>query len=332
MPLFSFIIPVFNRPNEVEELLQSLTQQTVDSSMFEVIVVEDGSQITCKEVCERFSEQLNLHYYYKENSGPGQSRNYGADKSCGEYYIVLDSDVVLPETYMQHVLDEIKREPCDAFGGPDRAHHDFSPIQKAISYSMTSFFTTGGIRGGKKKLDKFYPRSYNMGIKSNVYKALNGFSKMRFGEDIDFSIRIFDNGYSCRLFPEAWVYHKRRTDFSKFFKQVYNSGIARINLYKKYPSSLKLVHLLPAVFTVGVFLLCLSALLLCSLVPLSLLLLYSILIFIDSATHSIKIGFLSVGAAFTQLMGYGLGFIEAWWKRCVRGLDEFQAFEKNFYK
>ena len=334
MPLFSFIIPVFNRPNEVEELLQSLTQQTVDSSMFEVIVVEDGSQITCKEVCERFSEQLNLHYYYKENSGPGQSRNYGADKSCGEYYIVLDSDVVLPETYMQHVLDEIKREPCDAFGGPDRAHHDFSPIQKAISYSMTSFFTTGGIRGGKKKLDKFYPRSYNMGIKSDVYKALNGFSKMRFGEDIDFSIRIFDNGYRCRLFPEAWVYHKRRTDFRKFFKQVYNSGVARINLYKKYPSSLKLVHLLPAVFTVGVFLLCLSALLLCSLVPLSLLLLYSILIFIDSATHykSIKIGFLSVGAAFTQLMGYGLGFIEAWWKRCVRGLDEFQAFEKNFYK
>ena len=334
MPLFSFIIPVFNRPNEVEELLQSLTQQTVDSSMFEVIVVEDGSQITCKEVCERFSEQLNLHYFYKENSGPGQSRNYGADKSCGEYYIVLDSDVVLPETYMQHVLDEIKREPCDAFGGPDRAHHDFSPIQKAISYSMTSFFTTGGIRGGKKKLDKFYPRSYNMGIKSDVYKALNGFSKMRFGEDIDFSIRIFDNGYKCRLFPEAWVYHKRRTDFRKFFKQVYNSGIARINLYKKYPSSLKLVHLLPAVFTVGVFLLCLSALLLCSLVPLSLLLLYSILIFIDSATHykSIKIGFLSVGAAFTQLMGYGLGFIEAWWKRCVRGLDEFQAFEKNFYK
>ena len=334
MPLFSFIIPVFNRPNEVEELLQSLTQQTVDSSMFEVIVVEDGSQITCKEVCERFSKQLNLHYFYKENSGPGQSRNYGADKSCGEYYIVLDSDVVLPETYMQHVLDEIKREPCDAFGGPDRAHHDFSPIQKAISYSMTSFFTTGGIRGGKKKLDKFYPRSYNMGIKSDVYKALNGFSKMRFGEDIDFSIRIFDNGYRCRLFPEAWVYHKRRTDFRKFFKQVYNSGIARINLYKKYPSSLKLVHLLPAVFTVGVFLLCLSALLLCSLVPLSLLLLYSILIFIDSATHykSIKIGFLSVGAAFTQLMGYGLGFIEAWWKRCVRGLDEFQAFEKNFYK
>ena len=334
MPLFSFIIPVFNRPNEVEELLQSLTQQTVDSSMFEVIVVEDGSQITCKEVCERFSEQLNLHYYYKENSGPGQSRNYGADKSCGEYYIVLDSDVVLPETYMQHVLDEIKREPCDAFGGPDRAHHDFSPIQKAISYSMTSFFTTGGIRGGKKKLDKFYPRSYNMGIKSDVYKALNGFSKMRFGEDIDFSIRIFDNGYSCRLFPEAWVYHKRRTDFRKFFKQVYNSGIARINLYKKYPSSLKLVHLLPAAFTVGVFLLCLSALLLCSFVPLSLLLLYSILIFIDSAMHykSIKIGFLSIGAAFTQLMGYGLGFIEAWWKRCVRGLDEFQAFEKNFYK
>ena len=329
---YSIIVPVFNRPDEVDELLASLTGQ--EEKNFEVVIVEDGSQTPCKEVCDKYADRLDLHYYSKENSGPGQSRNYGAERAKGEYLLILDSDVVLPQGYLGAVSKELEREPADAFGGPDRAHASFTDTQKAISYSMTSFFTTGGIRGGKKKLDKFYPRSYNMGIKSDVYKALNGFSKMRFGEDIDFSIRIFDNGYRCRLFPEAWVYHKRRTDFRKFFKQVYNSGIARINLYKKYPSSLKLVHLLPAVFTVGVFLLCLSALLLCSFVPLSLLLLYSILIFIDSATHykSIKIGFLSVGAAFTQLMGYGLGFIEAWWKRCVRGLDEFQAFEKNFYK
>ena len=329
---YSIIVPVFNRPDEVDELLESLLHQK--ETDFEVVIVEDGSKVTCEEVCNKYIDKLDLHYYYKENSGPGQSRNYGAERAKGEYLLILDSDVVLPEGYLQAISKELSREPADAFGGPDKAHDSFTDTQKAISYSMTSFFTTGGIRGGKKKLDKFYPRSFNMGIRRDVYLELGGFSKMRFGEDIDFSIRIFDNGYSCRLFPEAWVYHKRRTDFRKFFKQVYNSGIARINLYKKYPSSLKLVHLLPAVFTVGVFLLCLSALLLCSFVPLSLLLLYSILIFIDSATHykSIKIGFLSVGAAFTQLMGYGLGFIEAWWKRCVRGLDEFQAFEKNFYK
>ena len=329
---YSFIVPVYNRPDEVDELLESLTRQAITD--FEVIVVEDGSAIPCHDVCEKYRGLLNLHYFYKENSGPGQSRNYGVERAQGDYVLILDSDVVVPPGYLQAVEDELNAHEADAFGGPDAAHPSFTPKQKAISYSMTAFLTTGGIRGGKKKMDKFYPRSFNMGVRRSVSSQLGGFSKMRFGEDIDFSIRIFDNGYSCRLFPEAWVYHKRRTDFRKFFKQVYNSGIARINLYKKYPSSLKLVHLLPAVFTVGVFLLCLSALLSCSFVPLSLLLLYSILIFIDSSTHyrSIKIGFLSVGAAFTQLMGYGLGFIEAWWKRCVRGLDEFQAFEKNFYK
>ena len=247
---YSFIVPVYNRPDEVDELLASLTTQTVKD--FEVIIVEDGSSTPCKDVCAKYEGCLDLHYYTKKNSGPGQSRNYGAERSKGEYLIVLDSDVVVPEGYLQAVNDELNREPADAFGGPDRAHASFTDTQKAISYSMTSFFTTGGIRGGKKKLDKFYPRSYNMGIRRDVYLRLGGFSKMRFGEDIDFSIRIFKAGCRCRLFPGAWVWHKRRTDFRKFFRQVYNSGIARINLYKKYPESLKLVHMLPTVFTVGV--------------------------------------------------------------------------------
>ena len=214
---------------------------------------------------------------------------------------------------------------------------------------MTSFFTTGGIRGGKKKLDKFYPRSFNMGIRRDVYQELGGFSKMRFGEDIDFSIRIFKAGKRCRLFPDAWVWHKRRTDFRKFWRQVYNSGIARINLYKKYPESLKLVHLLPMVFTVGtiflnlmvlcgIIMFCFSStrsvgciLLLLGLLPL---LLYSTVICIDSTrqNNSVKIGLLSIRAAFIQLTGYGCGFISAWWKRCVCGKDEFAAYEKNFYK
>ena len=314
---YSIIVPVYNRPDEVDELLQSLCEQTVKD--FEVIIVEDGSIKPCKDVCNKYAGILSLHYYAKENSGPGQSRNYGAERANGEYVIILDSDVVLP-----------------------------SAVQKAISYSMTSFFTTGGIRGGKAKLDKFYPRSFNMGIRRDVYQQLGGFTKMRFGEDIDFSYRIVEAGYQPRLLPEAWVWHKRRTDFRKFFRQVYNSGIARINLEKRHPGTMKLVHLLPTVFTVGVI-----ALILISAVGRALMhyvdhdqfywmcfapwlpiLLYSLLIFIDSSikNKSPHVGLLSIPAAFVQLMGYGLGFIESWWKRCILKQDEFQAFEQTFYK
>lgn len=343
---YSIIVPVYNRPDEVDELLESLTRQTF--KQFEVIIVEDGSKNDCRSVVEKYSGALDIHYYYKDNSGPGQSRNYGAGRAKGDYLIVLDSDVVLPEGYLQAVEDELKANPCDAFGGPDSAHPSFTDVQKAISYSMTSFFTTGGIRGGKKKLDKFYPRSFNMGIRRDVYQQLGGFSKMRFGEDIDFSIRIFKAGCSCRLFPEAWVWHKRRTDMRKFFRQVYNSGIARINLHKRHPGSMKLVHLLPMVFTVGVICMILVSAVgrvlmeyddvdrwywLCA-APWLPIIAYCLLIFTDSSLQnkSIKIGLLSIAAAFTQLMGYGFGFIEAWWKRCVLGKDEFQAFEKTFYK
>ncbi len=347
---YAIIVPVYNRPDEVAELLESLTLQTFKD--FEVIIVEDGSQNPCETVCKQYEKLLDIKYFIKENSGPGQSRNYGAAHSTGEYLLILDSDVVLPAGYLAVIEKELRREPVDAFGGPDCAHDSFTDTQKAISYSMTSFFTTGGIRGGKKKLDKFYPRSFNMGIRRDVYERLGGFSKMRFGEDIDFSIRIFKAGYTCRLFPEAWVWHKRRTDFRKFWRQVYNSGIARINLYKKYPESLKFVHLLPMLFTVGCTLLALLfivgivlffilpagmmqarglALSLLALLPL---LLYTFLIFADATSKnaSAKIGLLSIGAAFIQLTGYGCGFIEAWWKRCIEGKDEFSAYKSNFYK
>ena len=360
---YSIIIPVYNRPDEVDELLESLTRQTFRD--FEVVVVEDGSEVRCEEVVKRYAGLLDAHYYEKPNSGPGQSRNYGAERSRGEYLIVLDSDVVLPEGYLQAVEDELTMNPCEAFGGSDRAHESFTPVQKAINYSMTSFFTTGGIRGGKKKLDKFYPRSFNMGIKKSLYQELGGFSNMRFGEDIDFSIRIFKSGARCRLFPEAWVWHKRRTDFRKFFRQVHNSGIARINLYKKYPESLKLVHLLPAVFTIGVAVLTVIfltgliftglglyaayygakgcnmgmvvvflgiAIMIVAALPL---LLYKLLILMDSSfrNRSLWVGILSIPASFIQLLGYGTGFLRAWWLRCICGRnEELQAFRKTFYK
>ena len=363
---YSVIVPVYNRPDEVDELLQSLTQQTFKD--FEVVVVEDGSAVPCSQVVNKYASRLALKYFVKENSGPGQTRNYGAERSQGEFLIILDSDCVLPPSFMQAIEDELQKAPADAWGGPDRAHDSFTPVQKAINYSMTSFFTTGGIRGGRKQLDKkFYPRSFNMGIRASLYRELKGFSEMRFGEDIDFSLRIYKSGARCRLFPEAWVWHKRRTDLKKFFKQVHNSGIARINLMKRHPGSLKLVHMLPAVFTIGTGLCLLLALLmlllgilgigaLCKapepgcvtgpmtcisfgglglLVALSPLLLFSLIIFTDSAirNHSAKVGALSVPASFIQLIGYGTGFLRAWWLRCVMGRnEELQAFKNNFYK
>ena len=327
---YSLIIPVYNRPDEVDELLESLTHQTLKD--FEVVIVEDGSSVPCRDIANRYCQQLDIHYYDKPNSGPGQSRNYGAERSQGEYLIVLDSDCILPPDYLQAVQDELVRQPADAFGGPDRAHESFTPMQKAINYSMTSFFTTGGIRGGKKKLDKFYPRSFNMGIKAGVYRSLNGFSAMRFGEDIDFSIRIFNGGYSCRLFPGAWVYHKRRTDLRKFFKQVYNSGIARINLTKRHPGTLKLVHLLPACFTLGVLgLLVLGFFWPWCWLPIAA---YALLVCIDAAiqNRSLLIGVYAIAASFIQLVGYGTGFLSAWWRRWILGRGEVEAFKNNFYK
>ena len=359
---YSIIVPVYNRPDEVDELLESLCSQTLKD--FEVVIVEDGSQKPCKDVCDKYANILDLHYYNKENSGPGQSRNYGVERAQGDYVIILDSDVVLPNGYLEAVNSKLQASnfSVQSFGGPDATHPSFTPIQKAISYSMTSFFTTGGIRGGKKKLDKFYPRSFNMGIRRDIYQELGGFTKMRFGEDIDFSYRIVEAGYQPQLFPEAWVWHKRRTDFRKFFRQVYNSGIARINLEKRHPGTLKLVHLLPTVFTLGVIGLLLLfglgasmygygewldayrlrpgdnmhqgvGMVFCVLGLLPLLF-YSSILCIDSSikNKSLWVGLLSIPAAFTQLMGYGLGFIESWWKRCILKQDEFTAFEKNFYK
>ena len=330
IPLLSLIIPVYNRPNEVEELLESLTLQS--ETNFEVIIVEDGSQETCEHIVNTFKNKLAVSYHYIPNGGPGNARNYGAKQSKGDYLIVLDSDCILPKDYIKAVNSELQETQADAFGGPDKASSSFTDIQKAINYSMTSFFTTGGIRGGKKKMDKFYPRSFNMGIRKSTYEKLNGFSAMRFGEDIDFSIRLFKNDYKVCLFPSAWVYHKRRTDWRKFFRQVYNSGIARINLYKKYPDSLKLVHLLPAIFTLGtLFFLIGGIFCIWSLLPL---MVFCLLIFTDSSIQNknIKIGFLSIIASFIQLFGYGCGFLDATWNRLILKKQEFSAFNNTFYK
>lgn len=328
---FSLIIPVFNRHEEVLELLESLTVQSDQD--FEVVIVEDGSTVSCEQVVKKYISVLRIAYYYKSNSGPGLSRNYGATKASGNYFIFLDSDCVIPRDYIRNLRNYLVNIAYkDAFGGPDMADTGFTTLQKAINYSMTSFITTGGIRGGGEKLDKFHPRSFNMGYSQEVFETTNGFSNLRFGEDIDMSIRIIESGFSTVLIKDAAVYHKRRTSFKQFYKQVYNSGIARINLYLRYPFSLKLVHALPSLFVIG-----LAALAILSLVysPWFLfpIIALALIIFFDSLykTSSLKISLLSVLTAFTQLIGYGLGFLVAVWKRLLLRKDEFSAFTNTFY-
>lgn len=327
----SLIVPLYNRPQELQELLESLKLQT--QKTFEVIIVEDGSEIKGDKIIEQFKPTLDIKYYFKPNSGPGTSRNYGSERATGDYFIFLDSDCIIPEHYIESVVSELQNKPVDAFGGPDRAHSSFSDLQKAINYSMTSFFTTGGIRGSKKSLEKFHPRSFNMGYSREVFEKTGGFSTMRFGEDIDMSIRIHKNNFSTRLFPKSYVYHKRRTSFKKFYKQVYNSGIARINLFKLHPESLKIVHLLPMAFTIGTFIVLLLTLIFSKFFILPILL-YFLIIFIDSTikNHSIVVGILGIPATFIQLCGYGIGFLEAFVKRIIFKRGAFSAFTRNFYK
>lgn len=322
---------MFNRPEETEELLQSLSLQT--DREFEVILVEDGSTLSSEAVAEKYREHLDIRYYFKDNSGPGPSRNYGCDKASGTYMIFLDSDCIVPEGYVHIVRETLEKNYSDAFGGPDRAHRSFTDFQKAVNFSMTSFLTTGGIRGGNEKMEKFHPRSFNMGFSKEVYRDTGGFSTMRFGEDVDLSIRILERGFTTQLIRKAFVFHKRRTNLKRFFKQVYNSGIARINLQKRHPGTLKLVHSAPALFTLGLIPLILLSFLVsiyfC--VPI----LFHILLLFMSAvirTRSISIGLLAVVTSYTQLIAYGCGFIKAFWRRMILGRDEFSAFNRNFYK
>jgi len=313
---FSVIIPVYNRPSEVDELLHSLTQQT--SKNFETLIIEDGSEDRCDDVVEQYQDQLDIRYYYKDNSGQGFSRNFGFERAKGEYFIVFDSDCLIPSHYFRTVENYLETNQLDAYGGPDREHENFSPIQKAISYTMTSPLTTGGIRGNKKHAGTFHPRSFNMGISREVYEQTGGYKITRMGEDIEFSIRIIRNGFKTGLIPDAYVYHKRRTSLKKFFNQLHFFGRARININRFHPGEIKFIHTLPAFFTVGLLLfltLPFWNLSLFKILLIPFILLIS-LIFVHSSTKysSLYIGILSVCATFIQLTGYGIGFLSEFWE------------------
>jgi len=316
---FSIIIPLYNRPQEIDELLHTLTKQSY--LQFEVLIIEDGSKIDAKAIVDSYSDRLDISYYYKENAGQGFARNYGFERAKGDYFIVFDSDCLIPSNYLETVKNYLLEHQLAAFGGPDGAHPSFTPVQKAISYSMTSPFTTGGIRGNKKHIGTFHPRSFNMGISREVWEKTGGFILTRLGEDIEFSIRIHSLGFKIGLIPDAVVYHKRRTDLFQFYKQLHFFGRARINIYKHFPSELKLVHFFPALFTIFLLLSLIFNLFGSSLAELcnTLLAVYILLIFFHSwkVNKSSKVAFLSIAAAFVQLTAYGLGFMQDFWKRII---------------
>lgn len=327
---FSIIIPLYNRPQEVDELLDSLTRQTY--SPFEVLVIEDGSILDARQIVEGYRDRLDVHYYVKANAGQGFARNFGFKRAKGDYFVIFDSDCLVPSDYLANVAAFLAETPLDAYGGPDAAHESFTPIQKAISYAMTSPFTTGGIRGNRKHIGRFHPRSFNMGVSRAVWEQVGGFKLTRLGEDIEYSIRIQASGFRIGLIPDAVVFHKRRTDFRQFYKQLHFFGRARINIYKHFPRELKGVHFLPAVFVL--FLITLLLLNIRGLLPgirtgecagpaamagNVLLGGYTSLLFAHALakTRSLKVALLSVLASFVQLCAYGLGFMQDFFRRLV---------------
>jgi len=330
--LYSFVIPVYNRPDEINELLESMTRQKYGKP-FEVVIIEDGSKITCKHIVEQYSEALNVMYYFKKNSGPGDSRNFGMRMAKGSYFIILDSDCILPENYLQEVDLYLEKNYVDCFGGPDAAHSSFSDIQKAINQSMTSFLTTGGIRGGSEKLGKFQPRSFNMGLSRKAFEASGGFGKIHPGEDPDLSIRLWKMHFRTDLIPNAYVFHKRRIDWEKFYIQVNKFGKARPILNHRYPEYSKITYWFPSVFSTG---LAVSFLMLIFDIQIFvyLYILYFAALFTESIikTKNVKISFLTLIAAFIQFLGYGAGFLYSYYLLNIKKLKAETAMPEMFFK
>jgi len=308
---FSIIIPVYNRPLEIDELLRSITEQSFLNN-FEVIVVEDGSGITSEKIIKKYQNDLNLGYYYKENTGPGMSRNFGMKNAKGNYFIILDSDCILPKQYLQEVFDALTKNYTHAFGGPDASHDSFTTIQKAINFSMTSVLTTGGIRGKKNTKNKFQPRSFNMGLSRIAFNKTKGFRKQNFGEDIDLTFRLWENGFDTQLIEKAYVYHKRRMDWMSFLKQTFNFGAARPILNIKFQKSSKITYWFPSLFILGIFL----AVILSLVGNFYLLLIfgaYFLVILLDSLikNRNLIVAVFSIWATVLQFVGYGSGFLRS---------------------
>nr|WP_292960692.1 glycosyltransferase [Muricauda sp. UBA7809] len=329
---FSIVVPVYNRPEEIRELLESLQKQDF-SKDFEVVIVEDGSSESSEDVVKSFQDNLRISYYFKENSGPGDSRNYGMKKAKGNYFIILDSDCILPKQYLSEVDKELAREFVHCFGGPDAADASFTTVQKAINYVMTSFLTTGGIRGGERAVGKFQPRSFNMGISREAFEKAGGFGRIHPGEDPDLTFRIWKAGFETRLFPKAFVYHKRRIDWNKFYIQVNKFGMVRPILNKWHPGTAKPTYWFPTLFMSG---LCVAVILVFAglWLPLLLYMFYFVVLFLDALIKNgnLKVAFLAIYAALTQFTGYGIGFFKSTMLLNFSKKEPEELFPKLFFK
>lgn len=330
--MFSLIIPIYNRPEEIKELLESLLLSSYKKE-YEIVIIEDGSKIDCKEVVNQYADKFSISYYFKENSGPGDSRNYGMKVAKGDYFIILDSDCLIPANYLSEVEKELETNYVDCFGGSDAAHESFSKIQKAINFTMTSFLTTGGIRGGSEKIGKFQPRSFNMGISKKAFEESKGFGNIHPGEDPDLSIRLWKLGYKTRLFSNAFVYHKRRIDWDKFSIQVNKFGKARPILDSWYPEYSKITFWFPSLFIVGLFFSVIVLIFGCKL-PLLLYAFYYLMILVFSTIQnkSLEIGLLSLVAVNRQFFGYGLGYLKSFLKIKILKQQPEKAFPELFFK
>lgn len=330
---FSIIVPVYNRPDEVDELLASISKQTFPGNV-EVVVVEDGSTLPARDIVASYQQKLNISYYFKENTGPGDSRNYGMQRAKGNYYLIFDSDCILPPQYLAEVYKALEKEYVDCFGGPDAAHNSFTDIQKAISYAMTAFLTTGGIRGKKGAVDKFQPRSFNMGISQKAFEKTGGFGQIHPGEDPDLTIRIWKAGFETKLIPQAFVYHKRRISWEKFHLQVRKFGMVRPILNTWHPHTAKITYWFPTLFCFGLLISVLGSLFFHFHWFLIGYAVYFILIVLDAlrVTKSIKIAFLSLIAVCIQFYGYGLGFLKSTIAVKVFKQDPQKRFPKLFFK
>lgn len=324
---FSLIIPLYNRPQEIQELLETLCEQTYTN--FEVLVIEDGSVDKAEDIVNSFKDKLDVHYFFKPNEGQGFTRNFGFEHAKGDYFVIFDSDCLIPAHYLATAKATIEQQQLDAYGGPDKEHNSFTPIQKAISYSMTSLLTTGGIRGKKTHVGVFHPRSFNMGLSRKVYEQIGGFIITRMGEDLEYSMRMIKAGFKTGLIPEAYVYHKRRTSFGQFFKQLHFFGRARINIYRFYKEELKLVHFFPMAFFLFCCLTVLSLLFPCGACNclFDLFLFYISCNFLLSTylNKSLKVGLLSCIAVCIQLNAYALGFIQEGYRYLVLNQKEVQG-------
>ena len=328
---YSFIVPVYNRPEEVSELLQSFYEMKTQIS-FEIVIIEDGSTISSNAIVKEYSSVLNIQYLEKENTGPGDSRNYGMRKAIGEYFIILDSDVVVPNHYLNSVEEFLEETPVDCFGGPDAAKENFSEIQKAINFVMTSFLTTGGIRGKEKSVKNYEPRSFNMGISKEAFQKTGGFGTIHPGEDPDLSIRIIEAGFKIGFIKEAFVYHKRRINWKKFYIQVNKFGKVRPILNSWHPQTASLVFWFPSIFSLGFF----SSIILAIfqiIWPILVYIIYLFLIFVLSTIEnkSIRIGLFSLRATLTQFFGYGFGFFESTYYIRLLRKDPKQVFPELFF-